>query len=98
MKSLFHFAKHIPQMMFNLMLSLSASAYVVVILLIKEEISFSFFRSSCNIRLNISPLLGGVILDRNPTNNTKLFNQSKKEVQFNGFFTYRPKYLSAEIR
>lgn len=40
MKNLFHFLKHLPQMMFNLMLSLSASAYVVVIFLIKEEISF----------------------------------------------------------
>lgn len=42
MKNLFHFLKHLPQMMFNLMLSLSASAYVVVIFLIKEEIPFPF--------------------------------------------------------
>lgn len=42
MKLLFHFVKHLPQMMFNLMLTLSASAYVVVIFLIKERITLGF--------------------------------------------------------
>lgn len=42
MKKLFYFVKHLPQTIFNLMLSLSASAYVVAIFLIKEEISFPF--------------------------------------------------------
>ena len=42
MKKIFHLVKHLPHTMFNLMLSLSASAYVVVVFLIKEGITFSF--------------------------------------------------------
>lgn len=42
MKKIFRLVKHLPHTMFNLMLSLSASAYVVVVFLIKEGITFSF--------------------------------------------------------
>lgn len=42
MKKVLHFVKYLPNTAFNLLLSLSASAYVVVIFLIKEEITFSF--------------------------------------------------------
>ncbi len=41
MKKASYFVKHLPYMMFNFLLSLSASAYVVVIFLIKEGITFS---------------------------------------------------------
>lgn len=43
MKKIIHFIKHLPQRSFNLLLSLSASAYVVVVFLIKEGITFPFF-------------------------------------------------------
>ncbi len=43
MKKTFRLIKRFPQTVFTLLLSLSASAYVVVIYLIKEEITFSFF-------------------------------------------------------
>ena len=43
MKKIFCFVKHLPHTMFNLLLSLSASAYVVVVFLIKEGIKFPFF-------------------------------------------------------
>ena len=36
MKKIFRLVKHLPHTMFNLMLSLSASAYVVVVFLIKD--------------------------------------------------------------
>lgn len=42
MKKIFRLVKHLPHTMFHLMLSLSASAYVVVVFLIKEGITFSF--------------------------------------------------------
>ena len=42
MKKIFRLVKHLPHTMFNLMLSLSASAYVAVVFLIKEGIAFSF--------------------------------------------------------
>lgn len=42
MKVIFRFIKHLPQTVFRLMLSLSASAYVVVVFLIKDEVAFPF--------------------------------------------------------
>ena len=43
MKKVFRFVKYLPHTMFNLLLSLSASAYVVVVFLIKEGIKLPFF-------------------------------------------------------
>ena len=43
MKLFICFVKHLPRTMLNLMLTLSASAYVIVIFLIKEEIALDFF-------------------------------------------------------
>ena len=42
MKKIIYLVKHLPHTMFHLMLTLSASAYVVVVFLIKEGITFSF--------------------------------------------------------
>ena len=42
MKLFICFVKHLPRTMLNLMLTLSASAYVIVIFLIKEEIALEF--------------------------------------------------------
>ena len=42
MKLFICFVKHLPRTMLNLMLTLSASAYVIVIFLIKEEITLDF--------------------------------------------------------
>lgn len=43
MKKSIHRIKYLPRILFNLLLSISASVYVVVIYLIKEEIVFTFF-------------------------------------------------------
>lgn len=42
MRKAFHFIRNLPRTVFNLLLSLSASAYVVVVFLIKESITFPF--------------------------------------------------------
>lgn len=42
MKKISHFIKFLPRIMFNLLLTLAASSYVVVVFLIKEGITFSF--------------------------------------------------------
>ena len=43
MKRFLHVVRYLPNTMFNLMLSLSASAYVLVIFLIKENVTLPFF-------------------------------------------------------
>lgn len=62
MKRVFRFVKHLPHTMFNLLLSLSASAYVVVVFLIKEGITFSFLPQQLEGISYIIYLMGPVLI------------------------------------
>lgn len=62
MKKVFRFAKHLPHTIFNFVLSLSASAYVVVVFLIKEEITFSFLPQQLKCVSYIAYLMVPVVI------------------------------------
>lgn len=62
MKKVLRFIKHLPHTIFNLMLSLSASSYVVVIFLIKEEITFSFLPQQLRYMSYIAYLMVPILI------------------------------------
>ena len=62
MKKIFSFVKCLPHTVFNLMLTLSASAYVVVVFLIKEEITFPFLPQKLEYVSYIIYLLAPVLV------------------------------------
>ena len=57
MKKILNLFRYLPQNAYSLLLSLSASSYVIVIYLIKENLTLSFFPQNCTFISDIAYLL-----------------------------------------